>query len=60
MVIDTKKPELLTVKQAARELGMSKCSVYRWVKRSWILSIRLPNGTIRILQTSVDKVLTGK
>lgn len=60
MVTNTKLPDLLTVKQAAKELGMSKCSVYRWVKRGWLLWIRLPNGTIRILLASVIAVLAGK
>lgn len=52
--------ELLTVKQTAKVLGMSKCSVYRWVKRGWIAYVKLPNGTIRILQTSIDVILAGK
>lgn len=51
---------LLTPEQAAKKLGMSRCSVYRWVKRNWLASVRMPNGTIRIPQTSVDAVLAGK
>lgn len=60
MVTGTNLPELLTVKQAARTLGMSKCSVYRWVKRGWFVSYTLPNGTIRIPRDCVDRILTGK
>ena len=68
MTTSTELPELLTVKRAARELGMSKCSIYRWVKRGWLAYIRLPNGTIRIprtaiivvLGTAVSKMLAGK
>ncbi len=60
MVANTRAPVLLTVKQAARELSMSKCSVYRWVKRKWLVSYTLPNGTIRIPQDSIDKVLVRK
>ena len=59
MVTNTGLPELLTVKRAAKELGMSKCSVYRWVKRGWLIHIRQPNGDIRILRASVDKILIG-
>ena len=59
MVTQTGLPELLTVKQAAKELNMSKCSIYRWVKRGWIKYVRLPNGTIRIIRTSVNGILAG-
>ena len=52
--------DLVTVKQAAKALSISKCSVYRWVKRGWIVAVHLPNGTIRILQTSIDRILAGK
>jgi len=60
VVTNTELPELLTVKQAAKELKMSKCSVYRWVKRNWIAHVKLPNGTIRIVRTSVNRILAGK
>lgn len=51
---------LVTVKQAAKELSISKCSVYRWVKRGWVAYVKLPNGTIRIQQSSIDVILAGK
>ena len=60
MVTNTGLPELLTVKQAAVILGISKCSVYRWVNRKWIMFVRLPNGTIRIPRTTINVVLAGK
>ena len=60
MVTNVKLPGLLTVKQAAKELGISKCSVYRWVKRRWIAHAKMPNGTIRIPRTSVNKILSAK
>ena len=59
MVTNTGLPEILTVKQAAKALGMHKCSVYRWVKRGWLMYFRLPNGTIRIQRASIDIVLAG-
>ena len=52
--------ELLTVKQTAKALGISKCSVYRWVKRGWIEFVKLPNGTIRIPKRTTNRILTGK
>lgn len=57
MVANTELPELLTVKRAAKELGMSKCSVYRWVKRGWLSYVRLPNGTIRIPRMTIVATL---
>ncbi len=52
--------DLLTVKQAAKKLDISKCTLYRWVKRKWIVYVKMPNGTIRIPQTSIDVILAGK
>ena len=51
--------ELLTLKRAAKKLGISKCTLYRWVDKDWIGYVRLPNNTIRIPQASIDSVLTG-
>ncbi len=52
--------EIMTTKEAAKLLGMSRCSVYRWLNRGWITGITLPNGTIRVIRTSIDKVLAGR
>ena len=60
MANETGLTSLLTVKQVAKELSMSKCSVYRWAKRGWLPYVRLPNGNIRIMQISVDRILAGK
>ncbi len=60
MVTNTKSTELLTVKQAAKELGVSKCTIYRWVKRKWLMYVRLPNGTIRIMRISINAALAGR
>ena len=55
----TRLRDTLTIKQAAGELSVSRCTVYRWVKRGWLSFVRLPNGTIRIHWDSVNKILTG-
>lgn len=51
---------LLTTKETAKILGVSKWTIYRWCKRGWLVSITLPNGTIRVARTSLDNVLAGK
>jgi len=51
---------LLTPKEAAKMLGVSRCTIYRWLKRGWLIKIYLPNGCIRIPQGSIDVVLAGK
>ena len=57
MVIDN---GLLTPKEAAKLLGIARCSLYRWIKRDLIAHIYLPNGTIRIPKAVVERVLSGK
>lgn len=51
---------LLTPKEAAKVLGVSRCTVYRWLKRGWLTEISLPSGCIRIPRASVDVVLARK
>ncbi|KKL16986.1 hypothetical protein LCGC14_2490090 [marine sediment metagenome] len=51
--------ELLTLKKAAKKLGISKCTLYRWVNKDWIRYVRLPNSSIRIPQDAIDSILTG-
>jgi len=46
-------------KEAAAILSISKWTLYRWVKRGWIVGIVLPNGTIRIARSSLDNILAG-
>jgi len=59
-VVSSIGTELLTVKQAAKELGVSKCTVYRWIKRKWLGHNRLANGTIRIPRVEIAYALAGK
>ena len=54
------KDGLLTPKEAAKVLGVSRCTIYRWLGRNWLVKVVLPNGTIRIPRTSIDTVLAGK
>ena len=56
----TTRDGLLTPKEAAKLLEVSRCTVYRWLKRKWLIGIRLPNGTVRIPRASIDVVLAGK
>ena len=55
----TTRDELLTPKEAARMLGMARCSIYRWIKNGWLPGIALPNGTIRIPKAIVERMLAG-
>ncbi len=58
MVVDTK--ELLTTREAAKLLGLARCTIYRWLSRGWIVGITLPNGTIKIPKSSINKLLDGR
>lgn len=50
----------LSVRETAEILGISKCTLYRWIKRKWIFGVTLPNGTIRISLESVEEILAGR
>lgn len=49
--------KLLTAKEAAQMLGISRCTLYRWLQHDWIAGITLPNGTIRIARITVEQLL---
>ena len=48
---------LLTVSQAAEQLGVKPATIYVWVGEKKIGHIKYPTGTIRIPQTAVDEIL---
>ncbi len=60
MEITSTLNELVTPKEASKLMGISKCSVYRWIKHGWLVGIKMPNGTIRIPKVLVNEILAGK
>ena len=46
-----------TAKEAARKLGISTQTFYRWAKRKWIYTTKLPNGTLRISEESLADIM---
>lgn len=57
MVTNKHEHELLTVKEAAKMLGVSRWTIYRWLQREWIVGITLPNRQKRILRASIVNLL---
>lgn len=55
----TEKQQVVTTIEAAKLLGMTRRSVYRWLERGWLEGTVLPNGTIRVTVDSIKKALTG-
>jgi excisionase family DNA binding protein len=51
---DTSGQGLLTVKEAASYLGVSPCSVYRWVEEGRIPHIKLQGRGVRFKQSDLD------
>lgn len=47
----------VSVREAAEILGMTKCTVYRWIKRGWLLAHTLPNGEFRISRTELQNAI---
>lgn len=59
------EPELLTVVEAARELRVSRDTVYRWIREGRIGSVKLASGTVRIGRSHIrsfarDRVASPK
>lgn len=50
---------LVTPEEAATMLGLHRCTIYRWLARGWLDSVRLPNNTIRVTIESIKKVRSG-
>jgi excisionase family DNA binding protein len=55
----TEKQQVVTTIEAAKLLGMTRRSVYRWLERGWLEGTVLPNGTIRVTVDSIKKASTG-
>jgi len=56
----TTKAEFLTPREAAKELNVARCTIYRWLKHGWLVAIRLPNGTRWIPRAQVERIMAGK
>jgi excisionase family DNA binding protein len=52
--------DTVTPKEAAKILGISNATIYRWLKRGWINGIILPNGYIRISRIALSRILEDK
>lgn len=40
--------EMLNVAQTAKKYNVSNRSIYRWIRRGWIIAHRLPSGRLQI------------
>jgi excisionase family DNA binding protein len=49
--------EMLTPKEVRVKLGISKRTLYRWIKTGKIKAVVLPSGRIRIPREEVEKIL---
>lgn len=50
--------QFISVREAAGILGVSKRTIYRWLKGAkWFEWTKLPNGAIRISRVSVEVLL---
>ena len=47
----------VTPREAALVIGVSKATLYRWIKRGWIKYLRLPNGYIRITKDELENTI---
>ena len=50
--------KLLRPREVARQLAVSRSTVYRWFWEGRLQGVKLGGGTVRILESSVAKELT--
>lgn len=48
---------LITVSEAARQLGVNPATIYIWISRDQIPYVRYSTRTIRIPQSAIDKLM---
>ena len=48
---------LLTLDEVAKELRISRRTLYLWIKQNRIKAIKLPNGKLRIESAELERVL---
>jgi len=49
--------KLYTLEEVAKMLGLSRRTMYRWVRRGWISIVVLPNGQIRVPSSEIEKLV---
>jgi excisionase family DNA binding protein len=49
--------EMLTPKEVRLRLGISKRTLYRWIKTGKINAVILPTGRMRIPREEIEKIL---
>ena len=59
MEMNIKASDLLSVRQAAAVLDKPPLTIYRWVEKKKIISIKL-GGTIFIPKSEVDRIIGAK
>jgi len=55
-----KENEFITTGEAAKMLGVSQVTIWRWAERGLIRSIELPSGQKRIYKQDILDILEGK
>ncbi|TDA41322.1 MAG: hypothetical protein DSO07_05250 [Thermoproteota archaeon] len=48
---------LYTVEEACKILKVSRMTIYRWIKKGWIVPVILPSGRLRIPHEEVQRLL---
>jgi len=48
--------QTVTPKEAARILGISYSTIYRWIKRGWINVVIMPNGYMRLSKPVIEEL----
>ena len=49
---------LLSIQEAARELGLSKSKLYEWLSEGFIHSVKFPDTARRLIpQSEIDRVI---
>lgn len=47
---------MISPQEVAERLNYDRRTVYRWIKRGWLPSVKHPNGTIWIKETDLQRI----
>lgn len=51
---------MLPLSEVERALGLSRWSLWDWIRRGKINAVKLPNGHYRVLESEVQRVLSKR
>lgn len=55
MVALAEQPKLLTIGEAAKQLGVSVATLRAWADKGWVTPVKLPSGYRRFTEREIER-----